>query len=114
KKLKEIKKIGASSAVAKQTITSPNQLFNDGIMNSDVYPDVEEFAQDVIQAYKDAVQAFYAADSRYLQFDDVYIAGLSAPEIPFSDSDLTREERIDLALRVVKGVLEDKIGRAHV
>ncbi|MGP4042371.1 5-methyltetrahydropteroyltriglutamate--homocysteine S-methyltransferase [Gracilibacillus sp. D59] len=95
-------------AVAKQTIPSPNQLFNEGIRDVSIYPDIEDFAEDVIQAYRDAVKAFYDAGVRYLQFDDVYIAGLSSPDIPFNDGDFSREFLIDLALRVVNGVLEDK------
>lgn len=95
-------------AVAKQTIPSPNQLFNAGIRDLEYYADVEDYAVDVIRTYKDAVQAFYDAGCRYLQFDDVYIAGLNADEIPFNDSGYDREKLIDLALRVVNGVLEDK------
>ncbi len=95
-------------AVAKQTIPSPNQLFNAGIRDETVYPDIEEYAADVIQAYRDAIQAFYDAGVRYLQFDDVYIAGLSSPDIPWSDGKHSREELIKLALKVVNSVLEGK------
>ncbi|WP_020006370.1 5-methyltetrahydropteroyltriglutamate--homocysteine S-methyltransferase [Salinicoccus albus] len=104
----EFKDIVGDRAVAKQTIPSPNQLFNAGIRNTDIYPDIEEYADDVIAAYKDAVKAFYNAGCRYLQFDDVYIAGLNAPEIPFNDSGYDREKLIELALRVANGVLEEK------
>jgi 5-methyltetrahydropteroyltriglutamate--homocysteine methyltransferase len=104
----EFKEIVGDRAVAKQTIPSPNQLFNAGIRNLEIYPDVQEYANDVIQTYRDAVKAFYDAGCRYLQFDDVYIAGLNAPEIPFNDSGYSREELIDLALHVVNSVLEDK------
>lgn len=95
-------------AIAKQTIPSPNQLFNQGIRNEEIYPDIEAYAKDVIQTYRDALQAFYAAGVRYLQFDDVYIAGLSSPDIPFNDHKHTREFLIELALKVVNGVLEGK------
>ena len=104
----EFKEIVGDRAVAKQTIPSPNQLFNAGIRNLDIYPDIEEYTKDVIQTYRDAIKAFYDAGCRYLQLDDVYIAGLNAPEIPFNDSGYSREELIDLALRVANGVLEDK------
>lgn len=104
----EFKEIVGDRAVAKQTIPSPNQLFNAGIRNLEIYPDIEEYTKDVINAYRDAIKAFYEAGCRYLQLDDVYIAGLNAPEIPFNDSGYSREELIDLALRVVNGVLEDK------
>ena len=104
----EFNEIVGNRAVAKQTIPSPNQLFNAGIRNLDLYPDIEEYTNDIIQTYRDAIQAFYDAGCRYLQLDDVYIAGLNAPEIPFNDSGYSREELIDLALRVVNGILEDK------
>lgn len=104
----EFKEIVGDRAVAKQTIPSPNQMFNAGIRNQDIYPDFEAYAKDVIRAYQEAVQAFYDAGCRYLQFDDVYIAGLNAPEIPFNDSGYDRESLIHLALRVLNGVLEQK------
>jgi len=104
----EFKEIVGDRAVAKMTIPSPNQFFNQGIRNEEIYPDIEDYAKDIIQAYRDGIQAFYDAGCRYLQLDDVYIAGLCAPELPFAKSDLSREELIDLALRVVNGVLEDK------
>ncbi|MFC0301708.1 5-methyltetrahydropteroyltriglutamate--homocysteine S-methyltransferase [Virgibacillus soli] len=104
----EFKEIVGDRAIAKQTIPSPNQLFNAGIRNKEIYPDIEAYANDIIHAYRDAIKAFYDAGCRYLQLDDVYIAGLNAPEIPFNDSGYSREELIDLALRVANGVLEDK------
>lgn len=104
----QFKEIVGDRAVAKQTIPSPNQLFNAGIRDLEIYPDIEEYANDVIQTYRDAIKAFYDAGCRYLQLDDVYIAGLNAPEIPFNDSGFSREQLIDLALRVANGVLEDK------
>ena len=102
------KEIVDGRAVAKQTIPSPNQLFNVGIRNKDIYPDIEEYAEDIIQTYRDALKAFYDAGVRYLQFDDVYIAGLSSPDIPFNDGKYSREKLIELALKVVNGVLEGK------
>jgi len=108
KEFVEFKEIVGERAVAKQTIPSPNQLFNAGIRNKEIYPDIEEYAKDIIKAYREAIQAFYDAGCRYLQLDDVYIAGLNAPEIPFNDSDYSREQLIELALRVANGVLEGK------
>lgn len=104
----EFKEIVGNRAIAKQTIPSPNQLFNAGIRNNEIYPTIEEYANDIIQTYRDAIKAFYEAGCRYLQLDDVYIAGLNAPEIPFNDSGATREELIELALTVVNSVLEGK------
>ena len=104
----ELKEVVGDRAIAKQTIPSPNQLFEHTIRNREIYPSIEEFAKDVIQAYRDAVKAFYDAGCRYLQLDDVYIAGLSSPEYKLTDSEYSKEQLIDLAVRVVNEVLEDK------
>lgn len=104
----EFKDIVGDRAIPKLTIPSPNQFFNEGIRNKDIYPDLEDYATDVIQAYRDALQTFYDAGARYIQIDDVYIAGLSSPDIPFNDGQFNRNFLIDLALRVVNGVLENK------
>jgi len=101
-------KMVGGRAIAKQTIPSPNQFFNVGIVDPEIYPDMEEYAKDIIQAYRDALKAFYDAGCRYIQLDDVYIAGLSSPDIPFNEGTYSREYLIDLALRVINGVLEGK------
>lgn len=102
----ELKEIVGDRAVPKQTIPSPNQLFDAGIRNPEIYPDIEDFANDVIQAYRDAVKAFYDAGVRYLQFDDVYFAKLSSPD--FKPVDYSKQELIELAVRVVNGVIENR------
>lgn len=43
--------------------------------------DLELFLNDLAQAYKKAVQAFYDAGCRYLQMDDIYFAYLCDPKI---------------------------------
>lgn len=105
---KEFNEIVNGRAVAKQTIPSPNQLFHPGMMDKSTYSNIEDYAADVIQAYRDAIQAFYDAGVRYLQLDDVYIAGLSSPELTFDTEGYDRDQLIDLALRVINGVLEGK------
>lgn len=104
----EFKEIVGDRAIPKLTIPSPNQFFNQGIRDENIYPDIEDYAKDVIQAYRDAFKTFYDLGARYIQIDDVYIAGLSAPGIPFNDGKYNREFLIDLALRVANGVLEGK------
>lgn len=104
----EFNNIVDGRATAKQTIPSPNQLFHAGIRNPEVYPDVETYADDIIKAYQDAVAAFYKAGVRYLQFDDVYIAGLNVDDLFAYEPDYSREQLIELALRVVNSVLEAK------
>ncbi|GAB3063384.1 5-methyltetrahydropteroyltriglutamate--homocysteine S-methyltransferase [Virgibacillus ainsalahensis] len=105
----ELKEIVGDRAIPKQTIPSPNQLFEIGIRNPDIYPDIEEFAKDITKAYKDAIKAFYDAGVRYLQLDDVHIAGLSSDNYHSNKSDAySSDQLIDLAVRVVNGALEDK------
>ncbi|WP_047979809.1 5-methyltetrahydropteroyltriglutamate--homocysteine S-methyltransferase [Ornithinibacillus contaminans] len=104
----ELNAIVDGRAVTKQTIPSPNQLFHRGIRNSAIYPSIEDYATDIIDTYRDALRAFYNAGVRYLQFDDVYIAGLNSDSLIAYEPDLTRDELIELALRVVNGVLADK------
>jgi len=63
----------------KMTIPAPPVLHfrlpKDGV-NKSVYPDLDQFFQDVGNAYKQAVKAFYDAGCRYLQFDDTVWAYL--------------------------------------
>lgn len=104
----EFQEIVGGRAIPKLTIPSPNQFFNEGIRDANLYPDLEDYAKDVIQAYRDAFKTFYDLGARYIQIDDVYIAGLSSPDIPFNDGQYNREYLIDLALRVANSVLEGK------
>lgn len=111
---KEFNAIVGGRAVAKQTIPSPNQLFHPGMRDTSAYEDIEAYAKDIIQAYRDAIQAFYDAGVRYLQLDDVYIAGLSSPDLNHNTDGYDRDQLIDLALRVINGVLEGKPEDLHV
>jgi 5-methyltetrahydropteroyltriglutamate--homocysteine methyltransferase len=57
----------------KMTIPSPGVLhFRQGrqSISKDVYPDLDAFFQDLAEAYRKAVRAFYDAGCRYLQLDD--------------------------------------------
>ncbi|SHG19201.1 5-methyltetrahydropteroyltriglutamate--homocysteine S-methyltransferase [Ornithinibacillus halophilus] len=105
---KEFNQIVNGRAVAKQTIPSPNQLFHAGIRNPEIYPTLDEYAKDVIQTYRDALKAFYQAGVRYIQFDDVYIAGLNADSLAPYEEGYSRQELIELALHVANSVLENK------
>lgn len=104
----EFNEIVNGRAVAKLTIPSPNQLFHLGIHSQVVYPDINQYADDIIQTYRDALEAFYNVGVRYIQFDDPYTARLSQPESPLIRDDYSREQLIDLALRVINGVLQGK------
>ncbi|MCZ6764830.1 MAG: 5-methyltetrahydropteroyltriglutamate--homocysteine S-methyltransferase [Alphaproteobacteria bacterium] len=69
---------GHTDAVAKMTIPSPSVLHfrADAAGRKEIYPDDDEFFADLGQAYADAVNGFYAAGCRYLQFDDTVWAYL--------------------------------------
>jgi 5-methyltetrahydropteroyltriglutamate--homocysteine methyltransferase len=59
--------------IPKMTIPAPGMLhFRPGrcAISKEVYPDLEPFFEDVANAFRKAVRAFYDAGCRYLQFDD--------------------------------------------
>jgi 5-methyltetrahydropteroyltriglutamate--homocysteine methyltransferase len=67
----------------KMTIPAPPVLhFRGGRkgISKEVYPDLEEFFQDLARTYRKAVKAFYDAGCRYLQFDDTVWAYLCSAE----------------------------------
>src|ERR1700744_1648326 len=68
---------------AKMTIPSPTVLhFRGGrkLISREVYPDLEEFYEDLGKTYRKAVKAFYDAGCRYLQFDDTVWAYLCSQD----------------------------------
>ncbi|MBP3951194.1 5-methyltetrahydropteroyltriglutamate--homocysteine S-methyltransferase [Bacillus sp. YZJH907-2] len=60
----------AGDHLAKFTIPSPNMLFFREESDLSPYTTEEELFDDLIAAYKKAIQAFYDAGCRYLQLDD--------------------------------------------
>ena len=72
-----------TDVMPKMTIPAPPvlhfRLAKDGI-RKDVYPDLDGFFHDLGHTYKKAVQAFYDAGCRYLQFDDTVWAYLCSQE----------------------------------
>ena len=72
----------SGDAVAKMTIPSPSVMhfrFNRDAVK-DVYPNIEDYFNDLAQVYRDAIQAFYAAGCRYLQLDDTVWAYLCSED----------------------------------
>jgi 5-methyltetrahydropteroyltriglutamate--homocysteine methyltransferase len=73
----------AANVTAKMTIPSPAVLhFRGGrkAISKDVYPDLDPFFEDLGKTYRKAVEAFYAAGCRYLQFDDTVWAYLCSQD----------------------------------
>lgn len=72
-----------TTAVTKQTIPSPSVLhFRGGrrAIDTTIYPDMDQFFNDLGHAYHGAVHAFADAGCKYLQLDEVNIAYLCDPE----------------------------------
>lgn len=73
--------IAGEDAVAKMTIPSPAMLHYRGDMEYAPYlADNALFVQDLANAYKQAIQAFYDAGCRYLQLDDTSWSYLCSDE----------------------------------
>jgi 5-methyltetrahydropteroyltriglutamate--homocysteine methyltransferase len=67
----------------KMTIPAPSALYGRPMrtpIDETLYPSLDEFFDDLGQAYKKAVRAFYDAGCRYLQLDEVFIAMLCDPK----------------------------------
>src|SRR5450631_245861 len=75
---------GHTRVVPKMTIPSPSSLHfrygRDAIPGS-IYPNMENFYQDLGQTYRKAVRAFADAGCRYLQLDEVNLAYLCDPKL---------------------------------
>src|SRR6201994_656774 len=71
-----------TTAVPKLTIPSPNMVHSRGgpaMLDSAVYPDIEEFWADLAAAYADEVRRLGELGCTYLQFDDTSLAYLNDP-----------------------------------
>jgi 5-methyltetrahydropteroyltriglutamate--homocysteine methyltransferase len=67
------------AATAKLTIPSPILVYSRGgraMIDDTVYPDVDEFWDDLTAAYSAELESLYAAGCRYIQFDDTSYAEL--------------------------------------
>ncbi len=74
----------AGAGTPKVTLPGPCYIhFRSGRDNisTDVYPDLDEFWQDLIEAYLKEIGALYAAGCRYIQLDETSIAKLGDPKI---------------------------------
>lgn len=73
----------SGDAVAKMTIPSPSVMhFRGGrkAIDANVYPDLNDYFDDLATVYRDAISAFYAAGCRYLQLDDTVWAYLCSED----------------------------------
>jgi 5-methyltetrahydropteroyltriglutamate--homocysteine methyltransferase len=74
----------AGAGTPKVTLPGPCYIhFRSGRDNisTDVYPDLDAFWHDLIEAYVKEIEALYAAGCRYIQLDETSIAKLGDPKI---------------------------------
>jgi 5-methyltetrahydropteroyltriglutamate--homocysteine methyltransferase len=72
-----------TTATPKLTIPSPSMVHYRGgraAVNEDVYPDMDDFWNDLTSAYADEVKALGDLGCTYLQFDDTSLAYLNDPK----------------------------------
>lgn len=102
----------AAGAVAKMTLPGPAYIhFRAGRENisREVYPDLDNFWQDLIDAYHKEMAALAAAGCRYIQLDETSIAKLGDPRIREGlarrgdDWETLLETYIDVINAVVEG-----------
>jgi methionine synthase II (cobalamin-independent) len=63
-----------TKCVVKATLPSPSYLHyprGRNCVDRDVYPDLEQFFDDVVRIYQEEIKALHAAGGRYLQIDEV-------------------------------------------
>src|SRR5579875_919803 len=73
-----------TKAMPKQTIPSPSNMhFRGGraAIDSEAYPDMEQFYDDLARVYREEIAGFAQAGCRYLQLDEVNLAYLCDPKI---------------------------------
>jgi methionine synthase II (cobalamin-independent) len=66
--------IKRTKCLVKATIPAPSYLHyprGDACVDPRVYPDIEEFFEDVVRIYTEEIRALFAAGGRYLQIDEV-------------------------------------------
>ncbi|MEZ2719985.1 cobalamin-independent methionine synthase II family protein [Paenalcaligenes hominis] len=112
-----------SGATPKMTIPSPSVLhFRGGrnVVSPDVYPDLNEFFDDLVQTYRDALAAFYKAGCRYLQLDDTVWAYLCSEEQKQivrdrgDDPDVLAKTYANVLNRILEGKPDDLVIGLHV
>jgi len=108
-----VAKYGDGSQIAKYTIPAPTMFFQRVISEQEklIYPKVEDLATALIKVYQDAIQAFYDAGCRYLQFDECVLSALDDPKLAnimenFTGLKLT--DTTELFVHVIKESLRNK------
>lgn len=109
-------KDNAQGKIAKQTIPGPlllsfpGSVITPNYLKNSPYTSIEEFHDDVIQVYKDVIQAFYNAGCRYLQIDDTTWNSIAdkKSEQAIKDMGYTVDELIQKFAEITEACLVDK------
>ena len=103
----------ADAGVPKITLPGPCYIhFRSGRDNisRDVYPGLDEFWQDLVEAYGKEISALYDAGCRYIQLDETSIAKLGDPKIRAGLEN--RGDNWATLLAVYTGVINEIVTRA--
>jgi 5-methyltetrahydropteroyltriglutamate--homocysteine methyltransferase len=99
--------------MVKATLPAPSYLHyprGRNCVDRDVYPDLEEFFDDVVRIYQDEIEALHAAGGRYLQIDEVAQTLLCDQKL--RDAVRARgddpEKLIDLYIDLINRVLRER------
>ena len=102
---------------AKATIPAPTMILRQEILANDgsskideIYPNRDDFYQDLAQTYRDAVKAYYAAGCRYLQFDDTnwaFMADATKRE-ELAEKGIDVQAIAQVCTDIINGALEGK------
>lgn len=122
---KYLKSIAGEHA-AKLTIPGPNMIFHSGVIASQAYldkpayPTLTDVAQDIVQVYQDAIQAFYDAGCRYLQLDDTSWGALFSDDFRDKlrhngfDPDEMTKTFADITVEALKHKPSDMVVTLHI
>ena len=113
---KFLKQFEDENTVAKYTIPSPSQTFQQMIIRDNyestikIYPNLEELINDIAKAYKDVIRQFYDAGCRNLQIDDCTWGALTsdAAKERYKVLNMNLEEIKSLFLKINNLALENK------
>jgi 5-methyltetrahydropteroyltriglutamate--homocysteine methyltransferase len=107
----------------KLTVPSPSMVHYRGgnaAIDRDVYPDMEDFWNDLAAAYREQIEGVYALGCRYLQLDDTSLAYVNDPaqrahiEAIGGDPEHLHELYIDVMNRALEGKPDDLTVTTHL
>jgi 5-methyltetrahydropteroyltriglutamate--homocysteine methyltransferase len=105
--------LGKTKRTVKATLPAPSYLHyprGRNCVDRDVYPDLDQFFEDVVRIYREEVAALYAAGGRYLQIDEVAQTLLCDQKL--RDAVRARgddpEKLIDLYIDLINRIVRDR------